>query len=330
MRVMRQLLPVIAATVWAATALAGSPARLGTSGALELLIPTDARGVAMGGSIMAEDQGSRSWFWNPAGAAGLVGNEITLARREYIAGIALNHLAYARHAGDLGVIGFSAKVLSAGDEPVYTTEQPDGTGETFSASFVVLGLSFARDLTDRVSFGLNGHYIAEQIYRETAQGVALDIGFIYRPTLRGLTLGVVLKNYGPRMAFDGPDFETTGEDGEVSRTQSASFELPSFMQFGFAWDAWHSARQQWKLVGAFQANNFSEDEFRLGGEWAFAEQFFLRGGYSGSSQSAYPFGFSAGAGLRLPLGDNLARIDYAWTEAGVFENNHLFTVSFAF
>ncbi|HUU44666.1 MAG TPA: PorV/PorQ family protein [Acidobacteriota bacterium] len=330
----RIILTVVTASL-ASTAWAGSPGRTGTSGALELLLPTDARGVAMGGSVMAESQGARSWFWNPAGAADLIDNEITVSHRGYIADMTLSHFAYARDAGDLGVIGLSAKILSSGDEAVYTTAQPDGTGETWSASYVVVGLSYARTLTDRVSFGLNGHYIAEEIYRETAQGLAFDIGFIYRPAARGLSLGVAIKNYGPKMSFDGPDFELPqnadgSTDDQAVSTLPASFELPSFIQFGVAWDAWHRSNQNLRLVGAFQANNFSEDEYRVGGEWSIANQLFLRSGYAATSQTGYPFGFSAGAGVRIPLGDAVTHVDYAWCDAGVFGDNHLFTISLAF
>ncbi|MEW5702632.1 MAG: PorV/PorQ family protein [Candidatus Zixiibacteriota bacterium] len=313
---------------------AGDSGRIGTSGALELLIPTGARGVSMGGSVMAEPGGTEAWFWNPAGAAAIAGNELGFSHRQYIADITLSHLAFAHNAGSAGVIGLSAKVLSAGDEEIYTTHQPDGTGETFSTSFVTVGASYARSLTDQVSLGINGQFVAEKIYNETAQGVAFDVGFVYRSPWKGMTFGIVVKNFGPKMSFDGPDFDVPLNSGNGSttdgRTQSASFELPSFVQFGFAWDAWHRNNQQWRLTGAFQSNNFSEDEFRLGTEWGVSDQLFLRGGYTTAATDEYLYGFSAGVGLRLPLGTTQTRIDYAWADAGVFDNNHLFTVTFAF
>ncbi|MBI3872216.1 MAG: PorV/PorQ family protein [candidate division Zixibacteria bacterium] len=335
MRAIRQWSLVLILALAPAIAHSGDSRRLGTSGALELLIPTGARGVAMGGSVMAENGGNEAWFWNPAGAAAIAGNQITFSHREYIAGIGLDQVDFAHNAGSAGVLGLSAKVLSSGDEPVYTTHQPDGTGETFSSTFVVAGASYARTLTDRVCFGVNAHYVAEKIYNETAQGLAFDVGFLYRPALSGLTFGVVVKNFGTKMKFDGPDFAVPGGGGSGNttreiRTQSASFELPSFIQFGFAWDTWKHANYQWRVVGAFQSNNFSEDEFRVGTEWGISNQLFLRGGYTTSSLERYLYGFSAGAGVRLPIGATETRVDYAWSDAGVFNNNHLFTVTFAF
>jgi len=333
---MRRIVSSLLMGLWGLSfgaAHAGTPARLGTAGALELLIPTDARGVAMGGSVMAEGRGVQSLFWNPAGAAVLQGDEIAVSHRRYIADIGMSHLAYARETGALGTLGLSAKVLSTDGDQVYTVDQPDGTGETFATSFVVVGLSLARTMTDRVSVGVNAHYVAEQIHRETAQGLAFDIGFVYRPTIAGLTLGVAIKNYGPKMRFDGPDFSVPSGDENPDaelRSRSASFELPSFIQFGLAWNGWSPAGQNVTFVGAFQANNFSEDEFRLGTEWALADQLFLRGGYVASPLDGFQYGFSGGAGLRIPFGESVTSVDYAWVDAGVFESNHLFTVTLAF
>lgn len=331
----RQILILMAAAAltFPATVQAGGDDRLGTAGALELLIPMGARGVAMGGSVMAQSSGTEAWFWNPACASSIEGSEVSFSHRQYIADIGLDRVAFAHNAGALGVLGITATVLSTTDELVRTTTQPEGTGETWAASFVIVGASYARALTDRVSLGLNGQYISETIFNESAQGVAFDFGFTYKPTWDGLTLGVVVKNYGPSMKFDGPDFDRPVEDGaggRDGRTQSASFELPSFIQFGVAWDAWKRNNQQLRLSGSFQSNNFTEDEYRVGSEWAFSNQLFLRGGYVASSLDQYMYGFSAGAGLRLPIGDREARVDYAWADAGVFEGNHLFTLTFGF
>ncbi len=319
------------------SALAGGSERTGTAGALELVIPTDARGAAMGGSVIAATEGTDAWFWNPAGAASLGGTEIAASHRQYIAGIALDNVALAHNVGSMGVIGLSVKALTLGDEQVYTTQQPEGTGEYYSSSFVVMGVSYARAITDRVDFGLNGNYIAEKISHESAYGVAFDMGFLYRPTLRGLSFGVVIKNYGPKMKFDGPDFERpvdigtdTEGGGQVGRTESASFELPSYFQFGAAWDALVQDKYRVSMTGAFQSNNFSEDEFRVGSEWAINDQVYVRGGYSGSAQRDYLYGFSGGAGLRLSLGGTLTMLDYTWSEAGAFDNNHFFSLKLRF
>jgi len=337
MRAMVTLLVCAAALTVPVTAMAGGSERTGTAGAMELIIPTDARGAAMGGSVIADADGAEALFWNPAGAALIDGSELLASHREYIAGINLDHLAFVYNAGSFGVLGLSVKALTTGDEPVYTTQNPEGTGEVFSSSFVVVGASYARAVTDQVTFGLTGSFVTERIYRETANGIAFDMGFVYRPSLRNMTFGVVVKNYGPKMKFDGPDFDIPtdiGQDGQNdphnARTESASFELPSFIQFGVAWDPLQTERHRVRVTGAFQSNNFSEDEFRLGSEWAMSDQFFVRGGYSASSQDQYMHGFSVGAGVMLPFSGTNTSIDYTWAEAGVFNSNHFFTLKLRF
>lgn len=312
--------------------MAGGSERTGTAGALELLIPTDARGAAMAGSVVAAPNGTDAWFWNPAGAAQVAGTEISASHRTYIADISLDHVAIAHNIGSAGVLGLSLKALSMDDEPVYTTTQPEGTGEYFSASFIVVGVGYSRAITDQVDFGINGSFIAEQIHRQTAQGVALDMGFLYRPSVNGLTLGVVMKNFGPRMKYDGPGFSQPSGDGQGSevRTQSASFELPAFFQMGASWEPAMRGPHEVRVTGTFQSNNFSEDEFRIGSEWGISRQLFLRAGYSASSQEQYMHGLSAGGGVRLPLGDIVTWLDYSWAEAGVFEDSHFFTLKVQF
>ena len=61
--------------------------------------------------------------------------------------------------GDFGNIGFSFTSLSMEDMKVRTVEQPDGTGENFSAGDMAIGLSYARNLTDRFSVGITAKYI---------------------------------------------------------------------------------------------------------------------------------------------------------------------------
>ena len=53
--------------------LAGDEARIGTSGANQLLVPVGARGVAMSGSDLVYSHGLESAYWNPAGLSRLEG-----------------------------------------------------------------------------------------------------------------------------------------------------------------------------------------------------------------------------------------------------------------
>ena len=332
MRLTRLLIVAVTLFCWSVSAQAGDDVKIGTSGAQELRIPVGSGGTAMAGSGVAYSNGIDALYWNPAGAASVEGVDLMLSRRQYIADIDIDYLVAARPMGDLGVFGITAKVLSMGDEIVTTIADPDGNGETFSSSFSIIGLSWARTLTDRVAVGANGNVIYEKIADQTATGVAFDVGVQYNPGWNNMTFGAVIKNLGPRMRFDGRGFDQetdTSDDpngrNHSTRTQSSSFEIPSYVQLGMAYKILEQEHSVVHLTGAFQSNNFSEDEFRFGAEYAYNGAFFLRGGYTDSRQKEYLYGFTAGAGLNLALGETTLKFDYAWGESDLFEDNQTFT-----
>ncbi|MBI3871908.1 MAG: PorV/PorQ family protein [candidate division Zixibacteria bacterium] len=318
-------------------ARAGNDLKIGSSGAQELRIPVGSRGTALGGSTVALAYGLDALYWNPAGAAVITGTDFLVSRRKYIANIDVNYFAAARRIGDAGVLGFTAKILSMGDELITSVDAPDGDGRTFSSSFSVIGLSYARTLTDRVGVGINGNVIYEKIADQTATGVAVDIGFRYDPGWNNLSFGGVFKNLGPRMRYDGPGFEylthTGGDPNSLphtTRTRSASFELPSYMQLGAAYKLSQRGKSAATVSYTFQSNYFAQDEHRFGAEYGFDNKFFLRGGYSGSSQDDYLFGLSLGAGMAIKLGDATMHLDYAWSQSQFFDDSQYFTLQMGF
>ncbi len=329
----------IAIVLLAASCLyAGGSDRIGTAGAQELRIPVGSRATAMAGANVADVSGAEALFWNPAGLAYQEGTEAMFSHLEYIADINVNYLAVTTDLGDFGYLGLSAKVISIGEMDVTTTDQPQGTGATFSPTFSVIGLTYSRVFTDRVSFGASANLISEKVEQVSAQGLSLDFGFIYDPLWRGLKFGVAIKNFGPEMRFTGEDFSVSVEvpDAEpgtqlkTTRTQSASFELPAFVQFGASWDLVARGENRATAVGSFQANNFSEDEFRGGMEYAYDDMFFLRGGYVASGQDAYMYGLTLGAGLKYSWGQSTISIDYSWVQTEFLDDNQYFTVMFTF
>lgn len=319
-------------------AVGGSGLKVGTAGAQELRLPVGSYSTSLGGAMIANVQGAEALYWNPAGVAQMEGSQAMFSRMEYIADINLSYFGICTNLGDFGSLGLSAKVLDIGDIPVTTEESPEGTGENFSPSFTVLGLTYSRQMTDRVSFGATMMYLSESIMRERAHGLAFDFGFQYIPGWRGLKLGFVMKNYGPAMRFDGPDFEyqliPTEDDPQAAnktmRTQSAEFELPSSIQFGTSYELLDQGDNRATLVGNFQNNNFSQDEYRGGIEYSYREMLFLRGGYKGSTQNDYLFGPSFGFGLKFNLGQTKVDFDYSYLSTEYFDDNQVFTVKLSF
>jgi hypothetical protein len=308
------------AMVLAAGLAAASNSKLGTSGAQELRIPVGSRGTAMAGAVVADVVGAEAMFWNPAGAVGAEGTEALLCYRSYIADMSVSYFGVMSHLAG-GVVGVSAKILSLGDIVVTTVNDWEGTGEVYSINVPVLGLTYSYALTDRVSFGATAMYVNEQIMQTRANGMAFDFGFQYVPGWRTLRLGMVMKNYGPRMQFSGPDFEVStpvpGDDPEAANRSlaltSANYELPSSFQIGASYD--FAVAENGKIVvgTVYQSNNFSQDEYRIGAEYDLGGRLHIRGGYVLCNQDEYIYGPTLGFGAKFSLGAVNASVDYSHT-----------------
>lgn len=327
--------------VLSAMLLAGSEDRIGTAGAQELRIPVGSRGSAMGGAQVATAQGAEALFWNPAGAVGAGTTEAMFSHLQYFADMNLEYAAVKTNIEGFGTIGASVKVLAVGDILKTTWADQQGAGdEYFNPTFSVIGLTYARQFTDRVSFGATGYFLNERVEQVSAHGMAFDFGFTYIPNYRGLKFGVVVKNLGPEMSFDGANFGNSVIPPESNpqsiskdlRSQSAAFDMPSSLQFGAAWNPLQrpNEKNNIELSTVFQSNNYSQDEFRGGFEYSYSDMFFLRGGYAGSSQTEYIYGPSFGAGIKMHWGATMVTFDYSWQKTEYFDDNQYFTVKLSF
>jgi hypothetical protein len=332
------LLPGMIVAAVIQPAHAGSSRRVGTDGAPELGIPIGPRSIALGGSVTSDVTGLESIYWNPAGLGTIERAEVSFSHQPYIADLKVNNASIGTKVGGFGVLAFSVKVLSIGDVFVTTEEAPEGTGEVLTPTFSVLGLSWGRQFTDRVRFGMTANYVSESIANNTAHGLAFDFGAQYDTGYHGFKIGMVVKNIGTSMEYSGPGFEEllTPPDsdptasGRIFSSSSASFEMPSYFQLGLSYDLLSNAQHHLVAVGAFQNNNFSGDELRGGVEWNYRRMFALRGSYFGSftghidpatADETSTFhagddiytGVALGGGVNLRYGEKgLLGVDVAW------------------
>ncbi len=333
----RALVVAVGVASLASGAWAGSSERLGTGGATELLIPVGARGTALGGGYAAEVAGAEAMFWNPAGLASVESPEALFTHTQYFADMKLNYVALAVKAKNLGVVGFSAKVLSIGDVFVTTEESPEGTGEVFNPTYSVLGVSWAKEFTDRVHFGVTMDLVNEHILQMNANGVAFDFGVQYATELPGLKLAMTMKNFGTSMQFSGDNLDVSvlppgaepGSSNRIVSFSSAKFEMPSFFALSASYEAWHQSQQSLRLLGAFQNNNFQGDHFTGSAEWTYRDSYALRGSWFGTFESTTDpvtgeqtseftrgdelySGLALGGGASFKAGDARLGVDVAW------------------
>ncbi len=327
-------------------AAAGGLDRIGTAGAQELRIPVGAASIAIAGSAVALGNGLGNVYYNPASLAAVDNAEGMISYSTYLADSKVNYGAVSTKLGSAGNVAFSMKVLNIGDIVVTTEDAPEGTGEILNPTYSVFGLSYGRRMTDRVALGFTANYINEKIAQTSATGFAADLGVQYDTGWRGLRFGFAMKNVGPNMHFQGPNFEQRitlpGDDPSaqphVVQLESTEFELPSYMQVGVSYDVGLAEKQHATVYGTFQGNNFSTDEYRLGAEYLLGEHIALRGGYVGQlalksadRQADYLYSYNYGAGLNFKLGDRPLSFDWAGTHVGqFFSDNQQVSLRIAF
>ncbi len=319
---------------------AGDQNRVGTTSGVQLLIPVGARSIALGGAPLGGVRGAEAIYWNPAGIANTDKSEFLVNHMKYIADINLNYIAVTFNNRTIGAFGFHIKSFDFGDIEQTTEEQPDGTGVTFSPTFIVAGFSYSRLLTDRISAGVTAKMVFESVMQTKANTLAFDIGVQYSFNSK-LRIGVVMKNVGGKMRYDGANLErrfplpsnSQQVDEGPFRGVALRSDIPSTFSFGLSYVLNTNEDNSLMLNGTFSNQSASSDEVFGGVEYAFKDFFFLRGGYNYQTQgsSEQIFGASFGAGLKYPLGNFDFTFDYAFRQlTSYFDSNNIFTIKLAF
>ncbi len=329
--------------------------RIGTAAATELLIPTGARDFAMGGSTISNSTGLESIYWNPAGLGRLRSStEAMFSSLTWIGDVDVAFGAVGSQFGDFGTVAFSVKSVGFGDIALTTDDDPEGrSGRIFSPTYVTIGLSYGRALTDAISVGGSLKLVSEQIDRVNSSGFALDFGVQYSGLagINGLQIGVAVKNIGPQMQFEGSGLLRDASSSEGRRpeqkysTIAAAFELPSTVEIGLSYMSSIRENINYTVGGSFANNNLYVDEFRIGGELSyglqsltlfgrvgtnFVPQAKLLGADSDKSEDENIFGPSFGLGVRYATSGIDVTVDFAYRTVQFFDGNSVIAVKFGF
>ena len=270
-------------------------------GALDLVLPTGARAVALGQATMAADGTTESVWWNPSGLARMEGTTAAIHHSQSIGGTA-DAVSVVAHSKLLGSFGVSASLRDFGS----TATADDGGTEhgTVLPRSLIYAATYAAAV-ERLNVGLSYKLVQWRVDcsgpcpGETgilAQTSAIDAGAQYSlgPSVP-LTVGASVRNVGLRM--------------QVNDEPQAD-ELPSRLQAGVEW----RVSQMASLVNGAElrinADMVSElrrmdPSPRVGAELAWQRRIRVRGGYA--SKAGGFGGPSLGVGYD---GGNLA-IDFA-------------------
>jgi hypothetical protein len=248
-------------------------------------------------------------------------------------------MAYAQSVERLGgTVALSVLSLSSGSMRVTTATEVDGvaSGEQFSWSDLAIGISYARDLTDRFSVGGTAKYIREGIgsisaigYGGNAQGIAFDFGTLYRTGFRSLRFGVSATNFGPSLTFGGTYLDSyyVGSFHVTERKSLGDYDLPLMFQAGIAYDPIMTSSQKLTVAMDFTHPNDAPERLHLGTECVIRRVLALRAGKVLNWEGRGPF-FGVGLNLTGGFGREM-KLDYAYTGVEALEDIHQLSIAYS-
>lgn len=298
--------------------------QVGTTCFQFLKVNPDVRSTAMGDALASTSNYSIAMFGNPAQLTDVTRVDVTLSHTQWFFDTKINAFAAAFRIGRLGTLGLHGMMVDMGEIEETTVAalgydsqgnyNPGLTGRTLKPNSMVIGLSFARFLTDKFCFGLTAKLARQDLVESSASGIAFDFGLRYNTGFRTIILSAVMKNFGPNVKFE-----------------DEHFPLPQTMMLGFSTELMSTENallinvphQQLTLAFNMAQPRDYDQQYHAGLEYSFMDKVFLRAGYKINFDEE---GLCYGAGMAL----SMFRLDYSFNSFGDYlEDVHRFSFGFA-
>ena len=272
-----------------------SAQKVGTTSYQFLKVMPSARATAMGEAFVSIAERSDALFWNPAGITSVRGHDLATTHTLWLIDTDQTAVGYVLSAGNYGHLGLQFQYVNYGEIEETRTDHlgfvdgeynPGRTGRTFKPHAWVLGLSYARQMTDRFSAGLTAKMVNESLfsdrtvsvggdgaggatYNTFANALLFDFGMQYDTGFRSVRVGGAVQNFGPQVRFGRDEFPAP----LVFRLGIASNLIGSNALFA------ESAMNRFTLSYDIAHPNDYAQQMHIGGEYSFADVVTLRGGY---------------------------------------------------
>jgi len=183
---------------------------VGTTSLQFLKIVPSAKIMAMGEAGVANTNDAAAVFMNPAGLTGVNKLDVSFNTVDWFLDTRINAISAAYSMGNYGVFGIHVIDMDYGEFEetrvdhlgfVGDTYNPGLTGVTFNPTAFLVGLSYARALTNNFSFGITGNYINEDLFLDQISTFTFNAGMFYDMDFKSLKIGIALRNLGPGVKY---------------------------------------------------------------------------------------------------------------------------------
>lgn len=316
-------LVVALAPVASATKYAGAFLESGFGGGI------GARASGMGNAFVSIANDGSAGYWNPAGMV-LVRHRETTAMHAERFGDLVNYDAFGYvqvqnpDRARRSAFGFSVIRSGVDDIPFTSIDSTIVGAPRFqvdrfeSWSEWAFLFSYGRLIRDDLSIGGSVKVIYKAIDADNAIGFGFDLAAIARPW-RALSAGLLLQDATSTVLIWDGRTETISPTAKFGL--SYPFKIPFSGTIVLAADA--DARFEGRDFSAQTSAGGVSGDFHFGTEYWYRELLALRAGSDEGS-------FTAGAGLRLPLGYRSLGLDYAFLQHNDLDDSHRVSALFKF
>ena len=338
----------------------------GTTTAEFLLLGAGARGAALGNGYAALSNDVTALYYNPGGLALLSRPQAMVSTYNYVADTKYTWLGLALPlSGGTRAIGVQMGNFGFSNQPVYTLDNPDGDGTTYSVSETFVGATLSQNFSDRFSAGLSLKFVTDQLGETSASGVALDFGTNFHAMIgdRPIRAAFVIQNLGSNLEATGSALQTLvnrepplgtvqiPQDGQPARLRASPWTLPVLFRVGLAYDLYAAGSNRLSLLGEFNQPVNTKPGGGMGLEYALTNlgnsgfSLAARGSYTlipdnnidpgagagfQTTQSTSTFsaeGLALGGGLNYTRGNFSLGFDYAYRNMGPLGNTNFLSFS---
>lgn len=311
--------------------------KTGTTAAKFLSIGVGSKASGMGGAFTSIANDATAMYWNPAGLSFNNTKEVYFNHANWIADISFDYFGFTIPMNGKSTIGFNITSVTM-DEMEVTRYGNEDTGETFKAADYAIGSTYALNLTDRFSIGLNSKYIQQSIANSHAKGLALDFGTLF-VTPFGFRLGTSISNFGPKLMMTGDDLligadvdeNIEGNNESVTGILSTDyFDLPLVLRIGISDEFQIGSRNNIVLSVDAISPNDNANYINVGaGIYLLDGLISLYGGINSLFLENAESEFSFGGGLRIPqLLNNSLSINFTHEQMKFLGNSQQVSISF--
>ena len=308
--------------------------KVGSTSMQFLKVMPCARATALGEAYTVWATGAEAVFWNPAGLAELNNIEISTTYVDWLFDSQQGVFSYGMNISNFGAIGVQIQYVDFGifeettnQRPyINNPDNPGITGNTFNPYSYLIGLSYARYLTNKFALGLSIKFAHESLYNGErvlaqvrqgvfeevdtwANGLLFDFGIRYKTGFRSVYIGSAVQNFG----------------GDIKYAKESN-PVPLLFRFGIGADlvgtegilmTGSNENRISMAADIFHPNDYTQ-QVHLGFEYEYSEMFALRGGYKFN----YDFdGLTLGAGFNHTIEGFHLKVDYSYGSMGTYLGN---------